>query len=171
MEKVPSTPNLVPESERTVETILQLYTERIGPMNENIAFRLREYADRIKIASPTDWFSWMHRAIMTTATKTKVEQRNIAYLIGIYKSWLTYGMGNCKMTEVTKLKSKIAKSYQVVFTEEAMHKLSEVVLTYGIFDTVEVLNNMIGGGVDMAYEIVCAVERRIKERKEEQEHE
>lgn len=162
---IPSTPELVPENDRTIETIYTLFEERVGPLSENIKYRLREYAERIKGISPDSWYLWMHRGIMTTATKTRVEQRNIAYLIGIYKSWLTYGVGNCKMTEVAKLKTKIARSYQVMFSEEAMKKLEEIVVTYGIFDTVEVLNTMLGEGADLAFEIVCLLERRLKERK------
>ena len=129
---VPSSPELVAPAERTLETIMSLYSERIGPTNENIIYRLAEYKERISSQRPSDWFAWMHKGIMSVATKTRTEQRTIAYLLGIYKAWLTHGFGNCRASEMDKIRSFAEDRAHVRFSEAAMHKLDDLVTRFGI---------------------------------------
>ena len=139
MTEVPSTPELVPVSERTIETIINLYMERIGPINDNITYRLNEYKERIIANNTGDWFTWMHKGIMSVATKTRTEQRSIAYLLGLYKAWLTHGFGNCRASEMDKIKSFAESVLSIKLSDAALHKLEDLVTKFGVVSTMAAL--------------------------------
>lgn len=162
---IASAPELVLEKDRNVNTILRLYAERVGPLNENIEFRLREYAQRMKEARPEEWFEWMHRGIMTVATKTRVEQRTIAYLLGIYKAWLTYGFGNCRMNEVTKIKNKIAKENNIMFSADGLKALEELVTQHGPLEVYEAYEKLPAHTIDASLRIVGLMEEALNKKK------
>ena len=133
---VPTAVNLIKPEDRTVETILKMYNERIEDLDSHRADRLKEYCQFIKTArekaGKDDWFNWMHQGIMTVANKSTVDQRNIAYLIGIYKRWLKSGFGAFYNEEEDKLKDFFTLTFGVDLSPAAEKLFSELVQDYGI---------------------------------------
>ena len=131
---VPTVVNLIPKSNQTEETLITMYSERIGELNEHIANRLREYMMYVQKARKDegDWFFWFHKAIMDVATKTTTEQRNIAYLIGVFKAWLNYGFGTYYNAEFYKAKELFTKRFGIEPSKACATKLNDLVQRFGL---------------------------------------
>lgn len=144
-ERVPTTVNLIKQEERTLETINRMFAERIGELTSHVKDRLYEYANYIRVARDSigrdDWFNWMHQGIMTVANKTTVDQRNIAYLIGIYKAWLSNGFGTYHGAEVMKLRDVFKQLYGVDPSSSALKVLDEMIQDYGLVYAVTALHS------------------------------
>lgn len=142
--RVPTTCSLIKEEDRSINTIIKMYSERIGPSSEHVDERLKEYAGYIKVAreaiDKNDWFYWMHLGIMTVANKTTVDQRSIAYLIGIYKAWLSNGFGTFYSAEIVKVKEMFKKLFNIEPSIGALKILDEMIQGYGLVFAVSALH-------------------------------
>lgn len=136
--QVPTVVSLIPDAERTNETLYRMFEERIAPMDDHVRTRLDEYFGYVKDArkSDGDWFVWCHKGIMQVATKTAVGQRNIAYLIGVFKAWLTYGFGTYHSAELNKIKDLFQNTFGVEPSQACVDKLFSIVQEYGIVHAV-----------------------------------
>jgi hypothetical protein len=140
---VPTVITLIPKEQHTPDTLIAMYTERIGPMTEHIENRLNEYFIFIQNArkAENDWFFWCHKAIMDVATKTTTEQRTIAYLIGVFKAWLNYGFGTFYNAEVFKAKELFENTHGVSPSQACTAKLNNLIHNYGIVYAVSAILN------------------------------
>lgn len=135
---VPTVVTLIPKEQQTEETLLTMYSERIGEVNEHVNQRLKEYFMFVRNArrEQEDWFFWCHKAIMDVATKTTTEQRTLGYLLGVFKAWLTYGFGTFLNAELLKVRGLFINRFNLEPSEECMHRLSLLVNNYGLVHAV-----------------------------------
>jgi hypothetical protein len=141
-ELVPLFPHLIPVEERTVDTIIRAFGERVEDVNESIQERIEQYMRYLQQARPDDWFEWGLRGVSQVATKVTKEQRSIAYLIGIYKTWLTYGFGTYHSAEFAKVKELFKQRFGLEPSVEAAAKLNQLIGDWGMVFTVAALMNI-----------------------------
>jgi outer membrane biosynthesis protein TonB len=85
-ERVPFSIDLIPKHQRTLDTLMRMYSDCIEEMTPHASGRLEEYAMYIQKERPLDWFEWMFQGIRQVATKVRTDQRSLAYLIGLLYS-------------------------------------------------------------------------------------
>lgn len=156
---IPMRAHLIPESERSVETLIKIFGERVEDVDENIRERLTQYIGYIKAKRPDDWFEWALRGIAQVATKVTKEQRSIAYLLGIYKSWLNYGFGTFRSAEQEKMYEIFKQRFGIEPSPAALEKLEQLVNDWGlVFTTAAVMNVSSPEIQDISLSIVNACE-------------
>ena len=140
-DRVPTVAELIPVSKRTEMTLFKFFEERIASVDEHTQQRLSEYFIYIQQARSLedDWFYWAHAGIMNVASKTMSEQRNLAYLIGVYKNWLTYGFGTFMSSECQKIKEIFASRFNVEPSRECLSGINTMIQTYGVVETMEAI--------------------------------
>lgn len=130
--QVPLQLHLIKPEQKTIHTLKQLFSERIGKLDDHSEIRLEEYFMYLSNARDNDWWDWAFQGIVQVATKTQVTQRSIGYLFGVYKSWLNYGFGTFFSSETHKLIDAFVKKFNVKPSEQALRKIQGMISEYGI---------------------------------------
>jgi hypothetical protein len=144
-----------------VNGIIDMFKERINPKaGENEVMRLREWYDKLS-AQGVPAYQWMVEAIANCSTKVNASQRTIAYLIGILKSWATYGFGSDYSSEAKKLFERFESRFNTQLSDAARRHLMGIIERNGIVDTLAGIFEMELEIVDMSRIIVEQLERSL----------
>lgn len=147
--------------------IYQLFEDRIGVADENTKERLAQYyRDFEHRKQPA--YERVAEAICITSTKVRVEQRSIAYAIGIMKKWLDYGYGNNVQEEHRKLMMYFEKTLNVKMSEAARTKMMALISTYGIVDIMATLFTLDVSAADISAFYVDLLDFKINETFQQQ---
>lgn len=128
--------------------VIQLYKDRInGRAQANETERLSEWYLKLS-AEGRPAFGWITEAICRTSTKVRTEQRTIAYMIGILKSWGQYGYGTDYSAEQRKLFDVFENRFECNLTDSSRQKLMELLDNFGIVETMTSLFGTEHGDID-----------------------
>lgn len=130
--------NLIKQDQYTVDTLLKMYQQRIGPITEDVELRLKDYFRHMAHVSD-EWWKWAHEGMAICATKVTASQRGIGYLLGIYKSWLKWGFGSNFSAESQKLVETFEKRFGIEPSPDSMRKLHSIIASYGLVFTIEAI--------------------------------
>ena len=122
-----------------LDGVLLLYKERLSPEpSENDLERLQYWYESLQ-AQGRPAFKWMQEAICRTSTKVRAEQRTLAYMLGILKSWGEFGYKSDLGTETRKLHRVFERRFDCSLSDPARQKLVGLIDQHGLVDTLEAL--------------------------------
>jgi hypothetical protein len=138
-----------------------LFKDRINPKAEiNELSRIKEWFEKLA-ANGQPAFYWIQEAIVKASLKVKAEQRTIAYIIGILKSWSKYGYGSDLNIEQKRMFERFEERFGYELSQVSRQKLLALVDNYGIVDTVSAIFETEFTTVDISRLIVHAIENRL----------
>jgi hypothetical protein len=123
---------------KDIKGIFALFKDRLGVPDENTKMRLEQYWKDLETKGQPA-FERLQEAICITSSKTRAEQRTIAYVIGIIKQWQEYGYGNNLTDEQKKVIMIFEKKIGMPLTLPARGTMLKLFATYGIVDVMTVM--------------------------------
>lgn len=142
--------------EGEIQALEHTYHQKMGNCDTNEREAIGEYYRMIE-ARRLPAYEWMMEAIHVTGKKEE-GKRNINYMIGIIRKWLTHGFGYIPSMEEELIVGYIEEDYGVTLNSKARADLLSMLGKYGVVRLTREVSKV---DIDLSEAIITALESRL----------